>query len=197
VLAGEFQRGSGTAIRAAIWTCDLRGFTTLSDRRPPTEVTVILDAYFECVVAPIQAARGEVLKFIGDAVLAIFPVADDDPADACARALQAGREVLLGLARLNEERGLELAIGVGLHLGDVFYGNVGGTQRLDFTVIGAAVNEVCRIESLCKVLGTPLIMSAVFRAQVEGGDIIDLGEHTLHGVVTPARLFGLARASSR
>ena len=190
VLAGEFLRGSGTSIRAAIWYCDLRGFTELSDRRPPLEVTATLDAYFERVVRPITATGGEILKFIGDAVLAIFPVADDEAA-ACRRALNAAREAIASIAEENHPRPTALAIGVALHVGDVFYGNVGGADRLDFTVIGAPVNEVCRLESLCKALGVALLMTSAFRAHLADDDLVDLGEHTLRGVSTPTRVFGV------
>lgn len=190
VLAGEFLRGSGTSIRAAIWFCDLRGFTELSDRRPPLEVTATLDAYFERVVRPIAANGGEVLKFIGDAVLAIFPAVDDE-ADACRRALGAARGAIASLAEWNLTRPAALAIGVALHVGDVFYGNIGGSDRLDFTVIGAPVNEVCRLESLCKTLGAPILMTAPFHAHVADEDLVDHGEHSLRGVSTPTRIFGV------
>ncbi|MBZ5712389.1 adenylate/guanylate cyclase domain-containing protein [Nannocystis pusilla] len=195
VLSGEFLRGSGTSIRAAIWICDLRGFTGLSDRRPPVEVVAALDAYFERVVEPIAAAGGEVLKFIGDAVLAIFPSAGDE-ADACRRALTAARGAVAGLAKWNAGRPDPLAMGVALHVGDVFYGNIGGPDRLDFTVIGGPVNEVCRLEPLCKTLDAVILMTAAFRARVDGDDLVDLGEHTLRGVGTPTRVFGVRPANS-
>jgi adenylate cyclase len=189
VSAGQFVRGSGTSIRAAIWTCDLRGFTALSDQRPPAEVATTLDAYFERVVRPIGSHGGEVLKFIGDAVLAIFPVTGD-PADACARALQAAREAVTAMALWNTQRESPLGMGIALHLGEVFYGNVGGPDRLDFTVIGAAVNEVCRLEPLCKSLGVAIVMSEAFRAHMTT-ELVDLGVHPLRGVAAPTRVFGL------
>jgi adenylate cyclase len=191
VLAGEFVRGSGRPVRAAIWTCDLRGYTAFSDGRAPGEVTVALDAYFERVVGAIAAQGGEVLKFIGDAVLAIFPVDSEDVAGPCSRALVAARQAVTALDAWNAGRDAPLGVGVGLHLGEAFYGNVGGKDRLDFTVIGAAVNEACRLESLCKPLAAKILMTAAFRAHVDGGDLIDLGEHALRGVGSPTRVFGL------
>lgn len=192
VLAGQFVRGSGTELRAALWICDLRGFTALSDRRPSSEVTATLDAYFERVIGPIHHHGGEVLKLIGDAVLAIFPVAADVD-DACARALAAARAAVDALAAWNVGREDPLAMGVALHLGDVFYGNVGGPERLDFTVIGAAVNEVSRLEPLCK-LGPTIVMSAAFRDHVDSADILDFGEHTLRGVAAPVRAYAVMPA---
>lgn len=190
VLAGEFVRGSGTPIRAVVWTCDLRGFTALSDRRPPLEVTRLLDAYFERVVAAVTRHGGEVLKFIGDALLAVFP-AGDDPAPACARGVAAAREAVAAIAAMDATSDEALAIGVALHLGEVFYGNIGGADRLDFTVIGASVNEVCRLESLCKRLGVAIVMSAEVREHLADRDPVDLGEHALPGVRRAPRVFGL------
>lgn len=191
VLAGEFLRGSGTSLRAAVWTCDLRGFTGLSDRLPALEVTRLLDAYFERVVDAVTRHGGEVLKFIGDAILAVFP-ADEDPGPACARALAAARLAVTSIEQSNASRSEPLAIGVALHLGEVFYGNIGGSGRLDFTVIGAAVNEVCRLEPLCKTLGAPIILSELFRDHLADDDLVDLGEHPLRGVRRPQRVFGAA-----
>ena len=192
VLEGQFLRGSGTQLRAAVWTCDLRGFTALSDRRPSHEVTGLLDAYFERVTRAIHHHGGEVLKFIGDAVLAIFPAADD-PSEACARALRAAREVVADMDAWNRGRDEPLLLGIALHVGEVFYGNVGGHDRLDFTVIGAAVNEVCRLEPLCK-LGLAIVMSDRFRAHVHDDDIVDLGERTLRGVAAAVRVHGIGNA---
>lgn len=189
VLAGEFVRGSGTSLRAAVWTCDLRDFTGLSDRLPPLEVTGLLDAYFERVVDAVTRHGGEVLKFIGDAILAVFP-ADEDPGPACARALAAARLAVASIEQTNAARAERLVIGVALHLGEVFYGNIGGSGRLDFTVIGAAVNEACRLEALCKSLGAPIILSAAFREHLADADLVDLGEHPLRGVRRPQRVFG-------
>jgi adenylate cyclase len=196
VFAGEFQRGRGELIDAAIWFSDLRGFTALSDRTPPPRVVEILDAYFDAIASAVAAHGGEVLKFIGDAVLAIFPVGDDARA-ACRHALAAAEQAFASLARMNDERsgrGEEaLAFGVGLHRGQVMYGNIGASDRLDFTVISAAVNEASRLESLCKELGTPLALSAAFvtTAEIAADEAVDLGEHALKGVSAPLRVFTL------
>src|SRR5262249_35940645 len=151
VLAGEVQRGRGEPIDAAIWFCDMRGFTALSERKRAAELVAVLDAYFDAVGSAIADLGGEVLKFIGDAVLAISPVGDD-PRGACERATAAAERAFASLARLNEERAARgdepIAIGVALHRGQVLYGNIGSRDRLDFTVISSAVNAASRLESL-------------------------------------------------
>jgi adenylate cyclase len=189
---GAFRRGEGELIPAAIWFCDLRGFTPLSDRLAPRAVVELLDAYFDRVAGAVTARGGEVLKFVGDAILAIFPVeaATGGAPDACARALRAADDALAALAAFNEGRaaGDALAIGVGLHLGDVMYGNIGSKERLDFTVISSSVNEACRLESLCKELGTTVALSAAFAAELAGEDLVDLGEQALKGVPTKRRV---------
>jgi adenylate cyclase len=199
VMEGEFRRGGGELIDAAIWFCDLRGFTSMSDGSAPREVVETLDAYFERVAGAVMERGGEVLKFVGDAVLAIFPTAGD-AARACGAALVAAEDALAALAALNEERAARgrppLAIGVALHVGPVMYGNIGARDRLDFTVISAAVNEACRLEGLCKVLGTPLAMSEAFVAAAAPVDAVDLGRHALKGVDAPVRVLTLARLAS-
>jgi adenylate cyclase len=192
VVDGNFRRGGGERIEAAIWFCDLRGFTAISDRLSAEEVVPLLDGYFDCVAGPIVEHGGEVLKFIGDAILAIFPTADD-PRGACRRALQAATEALDALAALNRTSAEKLSIGIALHLGSVMYGNVGARRRLDFTVISSSVNEASRLEALCKPLGTPLTLSERFAHEVTGEEVADLGEHALKGVKTPLRVFTLAR----
>lgn len=195
VLAGGCKRGGGQKIRAAIWFCDLRGFTTLVDRQPIDDVLGILDRYFECTAGEVAARGGEVLKFIGDAVLAIFPVNEGGDAEACQRALDAAKAALSAFEALNAERAKSgaaaLGLGIALHLGEVMYGNIGARERLDFTVIGAAVNEVTRVESLCKPLGRAVLLSQAF---VQGGSIRaqSLGAHALKGVGEPMEVFGLA-----
>ncbi|MEW5851543.1 MAG: adenylate/guanylate cyclase domain-containing protein [Myxococcota bacterium] len=195
VSQGVVRRGTGERIAAAIWFCDLRGFTTMADGIPPDVVVKTLDSYFERVGEAVLRRGGEILKFIGDAILAIFPVGEPGPGQACDDALRAAREALEALAALNRERATEaqppLAIGVALHLGEVMYGNIGARERLDFTVIGASVNEVCRLESLCKPLGTPLIISEALAERCSVTDLVDLGAHALKGVSTPRRVFGL------
>ncbi len=190
VLAGAFRRGEGETIRAAVWTCDLRGFTTMADTKPVAEVLATLDRYFEIMCAPIGEGGGEVLKFIGDAVLAIFPAGDDERA-ACRRALAAAKEAITGMRSWSATRGEPIRVGVALHVGNVTYGNVGAQRRLDFTVIGAAVNEVCRVEPLCKDLGRSLLLTDVFAARIQCPDLVDLGPRVLRGVAEPRVVFGV------
>lgn len=192
VLAGAFRRGGGERIEAAIWFCDLRGFTAISDRLSAEAVVPLLDSYFDSVAGPIAEHGGEVLKFIGDAILAIFPVGED-PKAACRRALLAATQALDALAALNQTSAEPLSIGVALHLGSVMYGNIGARRRLDFTVISSSVNEASRLEALCKTLGTPLTLSEPFAREVAGEGVLDLGEHALKGVKAPLRVFTLAR----
>lgn len=193
VLEGQFRRGTGSTLDAAIWFCDLRGFTQLSDATPPTEMVKVLDEYFETVAGAIEDAGGEILKFIGDAVMAVFPF-QTDKASVCRKALQAADQVF---AQLAKRSGPPLQIGVGLHCGEVYYGNIGGRSRLDFTVIGAAVNETCRIESMCKELGHPLLMSAQFAQHLESTTVTSLGQHRLKGVSQPREVFTLASLATR
>jgi adenylate cyclase len=196
VLSGEVRRGAGATTHAAVWTCDLRGFTSLSDSLPAAEVVAVLDRYFEAVAGPIVDQGGEILKFIGDAVLAIFPVGEGSRGDACRRALDAAEGALAAMSALNRTRreagASRLDLGVALHVGEVMFGNIGARERLDFTVIGAAVNEACRIESLCKTLGTELLISAPFAAAIGEAELVSLGEHALRGVSRSQRLFTTA-----
>jgi adenylate cyclase len=168
----------------------------MSDVRTPQEVVASLDAYFERVGAAVASRSGEVLKFVGDAMLAIFPVGGSVSArDACARALDAADDALRAMAALNAERapaGLPaLEIGVALHRGRVLYGNIGARERLDFTVIGASVNEVCRLESLCKPLGVALVASSEFARACESARLVSAGSHALKGVGRPIEVFRL------
>jgi adenylate cyclase len=189
VLDGQFRRGGGELIRAAIWFCDLRGFTAVSDGSSPQTVVQMLDGYFERVAGAITGQGGEVLKFIGDAILAIFPVTDGD-APACRRALAAAEAALSALPP-------PLAIGIGLHVGDVMFGNIGSRERLDFTVISSAVNETSRLEGLCKALATPLTLSSAFVAALADPSLVDLGEQELKGVADKLRVYTLPRFAPR
>lgn len=159
VLDGRIRRGDGEHLGAAIWMSDLRNFTGLSTRIGEAALLAMLNRYFEAVTGAVDAHGGETLKFIGDAVLAIFPT---DGEAAVARAEAAADQALAATAAPDWPDGL--AFGIALHLGEVFYGNVGGAERLDFTVIGPAVNRVSRIEGLCGRLGQPLLVSAEFAA---------------------------------
>lgn len=181
VFNGKFQRGKGELIDAAIWFSDMRGFTAFSDKNAPGEVVAVLDRVFDTLASAIAAHGGEVLKFIGDAVLAIFPLGDD-PRRACREALAAAEE---GLAKLPGD----IHVGVALHRGTVMYGNIGARNRLDFTVISSAVNEASRLESLCKDLDTSLALSETFVQTAALEDAVDLGAHSLKGVSSQLRVF--------
>ncbi|MEZ4316146.1 MAG: adenylate/guanylate cyclase domain-containing protein [Myxococcota bacterium] len=192
VLEGAFRRGTGQRLRAVVWMSDLRDFTGRTDRETPEHLLAALDAYFTAVAEPIAAHGGEVLKLIGDAVLGVF-LLDDDPAGTCGRALSAALDAFDRMARTNRERedaGLDpLAFGLALHVGEVMYGNIGTTQRLDFTVIGRPVNEVSRVESLCKELGVPLLLTDAFVTAAGHPDVRALGRHRLRGVREPVEIF--------
>jgi adenylate cyclase len=195
VLAGQIRRAQGERMRAVIMITDLRNFTGLSDRLPGDAVIELLDDYFDAMVSPSQEARGEILKFMGDGVLAIFPAEDDeDFAPASLRALEAATQALERLAAINRGRRAkeepELRTGIGLHLGEVIYGNVGAADRLDFTVIGPAVNLASRIEGLTKRLSRPLLTSRAF-AEVCPQPLVSLGFHPVRGLYHPEEVFGL------
>jgi class 3 adenylate cyclase len=200
VLAGAIQRGDGETIHAVLWYSDLRGFTALSESLPRDRVIALLNAHFERLAAPIKAFGGEVLKFMGDGLLAIFPTEPGGAARACDLALRAARGARAGMAALNSERmaGGEspLAFGLALHLGDVMHGNIGAPDRLDFTVIGPAVNFVSRLEALCKDLERPLLISAAF-ASACADALEPLGSYPLPGIAQPAEVFTLAELRSR
>jgi adenylate cyclase len=190
VLAGRFRRGTGELSRCAIAFSDMRGFTSFADRRSPHEVVEMLDSFFEAVAGPIQEGGGEILKFIGDAVLAVFPIEGDDPADACRRAFAAAKSALEGVVELNRRRPSPLDLGLALHLGEVMYGNIGSRERLDFTVIGAAVNEASRIESLCKEVGSSLLLSRAFVEGLGAPELVaSAGSFTLKGVGRAIEVF--------
>ncbi len=199
VFAGAFQRGAGELIDAAIWFSDMRDFTALSDDRAPGEVIAVLDGYFDAVASAISARGGEVLKFIGDAVLAIFRIDEargDDANSACGRALAAAEEAFAAIERRNGERVASgepaISIGVALHRGEVMYGNIGARDRLDFTVISSAVNEASRLEGLCKQLHTRLALSETFfraASLASAADVVDLGEHAMKGVKAKVRVY--------
>jgi adenylate cyclase len=195
ILAGQIFRAQGERMRAVIMVTDMRDFTGLSDRLPGDAVIELLDDYFDAVVSPIQAQKGEVLKFIGDGMLAIFPAEDDeDFAPSSRRALEAATEGLDRLAAINQARHerdqAEFRIGIGLHLGEVIYGNVGAADRLDFTVIGPAVNLASRIEGLTKRLLRPLLTSSAF-AEICPIPLVSLGFHPVRGLYQPEEVFGL------
>ena len=189
VLAGQIKRGDAQDIDAVIWFCDLRDSTKLADSMGRHEFLRLLNEYFECVLGPVLERQGEVLRFIGDAALAIFPV-ERDPRVACAKAVDAAREALSRLEKLNGTRHPPLRCGIGLHLGELTYGNVGTPSRIEFTVVGAAANEAARIEGLCKRLEVDLLVSGEV-ARTLPLAWRPLGSHTLSGVGDKMELFTL------
>jgi len=187
VLDGNIKRGMGETIRAAIWFCDLKGFTSLSELLPESQTLELLNDYFDVVTSAIEEQDGEILKFIGDAVLAIFmPEGDDgDEEAAVVRALNAAQNCVQRLGDRNAERKaarkMEIGMGIALHFGDVHYGNVGGEKRLDLTVIGPAVNLASRIEGLTRDLKRQILVSSEFAA-LHPDSFEALGEHAFKGI---------------
>ena len=199
VLSGQIQRGDARTMAAAIWYCDLRNFTRMSNEVPRDLVIATLNDYFDTIAKPVIERGGEILKFIGDAMLAIFPMNDDLDRDTKIRvALDAAVGALDGLRELNELRmatGQEpLEVGIGLHAGSVSYGNIGAAHgeeaRLDVTVIGPAVNLATRLEGLCPQLEQPLLASRQF-ASVCGSRLRYLGSYPVRGFDQPQDVFGL------
>ena len=195
VLAGPLRRGRGETIEAALLFADLRGFTALSESSPPAEVISALDAWFDRIAGSVHAFGGEVLKFMGDGVLAIFPVLGGSPRNACEAALRAVSAARSGMAHLDQARrrdGLPpLPFGVSLHLGEMLWGNIGAADRLDFTAIGPAVNLVSRLEGLCRPLDRAVLISGAFAAEATA-PLIPLGEHALRGIAARCAVFTVA-----
>ena len=197
VLQGMISRGDAETIEAALWFSDLRNFTHYTESLPGEELLVLLNTYFEFVAAAVTARGGEILRFIGDAMLIVFPVQANDTGvrEACESALDAARDAFSGLATFNHRRrriGLPvIEFGVGLNVGTVIYGNVGAPDRLDFTVMGPAVNRVARLESLTKTLGENILMSRVF-ADALDQPTRSMGSHTMKGVAEPQEVLAPA-----
>jgi adenylate cyclase len=190
VLAGAIRRGDRRHIEAAILFCDLRGFTGMSERLDEADLFAALDRYFEAVVEAVRGGGGDVLKFLGDGVLAIFPV-NASRTDACRAALEAVAETRERLAEAAATDGTPLAFIATLHVGQVVYGNIGSPDRLDFTVLGPTVNLVSRLEGLAKELDQPLLCSAAFAAALDV-PLASLGRFALKGVTEPEEVFGPA-----
>jgi adenylate cyclase len=191
ILAGATRRGSGTTVRAAIMICDLRDFTKISDNWPRDDVIELLNGYFDAMSEPVVRHGGEILKFIGDGMLAIFPLSQPQ---ACANLLRAVAEARQAMTALNEQNSdtgrAPLNYGIGVHVGDVMYGNIGSRSRLDFTVIGPAVNMASRLEALTKQLGKNVLLSRQFTDIVEGDfDLERVGEYPVRGFNDPIELF--------
>jgi adenylate cyclase len=192
VLAGPLRRGASETIRAALLCADLRGFTALSETAPPAQVIAALDAWFDRIALSVHAFGGEVLKFIGDGMLAIFPVAGGSPGAACDAALSAVSAARAGMAHLDEARrrqGLPpLPFGAAVHFGDILWGNIGAADRLDFTAIGPAVNLVSRLEGLCRPLDKAVLVSGAAAAETRA-PLIPLGTLALRGIASPCAVF--------
>jgi class 3 adenylate cyclase len=192
VMAEPLRRDVGETIRAALLYADLRGFTALSEAQAPADVIAALDAWFDRIAGAVHAFGGEVLKFIGDGVLAIFPVAGDSPRPACEAALHAVTAARAGMAHLDatrREQGLTaLPFGVAVHLGEIYWGNIGAADRLDFTAIGPAVNLVSRLEGLCRPLERNVLISGAVAAETET-PLVSLGTHALRGIAAPCAVF--------
>lgn len=196
VLSGRILRGVADRIDAVLWFSDLRGYTKITDTAPPDEVIPLLNDYAEAVITAIQQAGGEVLKLIGDGTLAIFRA--EDPATASARALRAEADMRERVQALNERRRAEeravTSVYLGLHIGEVFYGNVGSIDRLDFTVVGPAVNETSRIASMCRSVDRPVLVSTAFAEALPAADrarLVSVGRFALRGVGRAQELFTL------
>jgi adenylate cyclase len=195
ILGGQIRRGYADTIQAAIWLSDLRGFTALSDRLPAETVVDILNRYFDCQVSAIATHGGEVLKFMGDGLLAVFPIDEyvGDVNKACAQVLQAAREARANVEALQYPIGGTIErfrFGVALHVGRILYGNIGGGNRLDFTCIGPAVNLAARLEKMAGRLHRTVVASRAF-AEASPGAWMDLGEFPIAGFSSAERVYGL------
>lgn len=196
ILAGQIRRGHTESMHAAIWLSDLRGFTPLSDRLPPEAVVDVLNAYFDCQVPAILDHGGEVLKFMGDGLLAVFPIAENegDAAIVCTRVLDAARACRANVAAMNYAFGSEMLdgfrFGLALHVGKVLYGNIGGGDRLDFTCIGPAVNLAARLEKIAGRLGRTVVASNTFAGHADAA-WTDLGLFSVAGFSAAERVYGL------
>lgn len=190
ILSGQVRRGDIVPMRAAIIFADMRGFTALSSTMTVEGTVDLLNRYFDCVVPPVEEGGGEVLKYIGDGVLAIYGAGDDDAA-ACARALTAAKAILERVEAAREEapEGRRFDIKIALHFGEVAYGNIGSGARLDYTVVGSGVNLASRLADLAGNLGHKLLVSADFAGHLPDCAFKNHGEHSLRGVATPQTVF--------
>jgi adenylate cyclase len=195
ILGGQIRRGHTDTMHAAIWLSDLRGFTALSDRLPPETVVDILNRYFDCQVSAIRTHGGEVLKFMGDGLLSVFPIAeqDGDIHQVCSHVLEAARESRASVDALHYPIGETVErfrFAVALHVGKVLFGNIGGGNRLDFTSIGPAVNLAARLEKIAGRLHRTIVASEGFAGICVGG-WTDLGEFPIAGFAKAERVYGL------
>ena len=194
VLEGSIQRGVADRVEAALWFSDLRSYTAITDTAKPSDIIPLLNDYAEAVITSIHEAGGDVLKLIGDGTLAVFRT--DDPAEACRCALRAEENLRTRMTELNERRlAAEQPVTtayIGLHIGEVFYGNIGSFDRLDFTVVGPAVNETSRIASMCRSVDRPVLVSSTFAEALpaeERARLVSVGRFALRGVGRAQDLF--------
>lgn len=192
MLQGSIKRGGGELISAVISFADLRGFTTLSNRLPGEKLIELLNTYFGAMASAVEAQGGEVLKFIGDEVMAIFPYESADEAqEASRRAVFAAQEAVMRIAEVNHNccaENPEIKVGIALHAGDVFFGNVGSETRLDFTVVGPAVNLASRIAGLAKALDREILASEAVAGML-GCQSGKVGTYYVKGFDEPVSVF--------
>ncbi len=193
ILNGATTRGSGMTVGAAILICDLRDFTHISDLWPRDDVIELLNGYFDAMCDPIEEFGGEILKFMGDGLLAIFPLSDPEACENLMKAIASAQKSLVALNALNCQKGHDpLGYGIGVHVGDVMYGNIGSKTRLDFTVIGPAVNIASRLETLTKETGRTVLFSEEFVRMAGYEDKLEnLGPWLLRGLETPVEVYAL------
>jgi adenylate cyclase len=180
ILSGDVRRGEVLRIRAAILFADMRDFTGLTSDLSEEAATALVNDYYDCIVPPIDERGGEVLKFMGDGILAIFRAGEDADIEACIRAFAAARAGLLRVAR--REAGIGFQVGIALHFGNAAYGNVGSGARLDYTVIGRDVNLAARIADLCRNVGESLLLSNSFQRRLSEHELRNLGAFSLKGI---------------
>jgi adenylate cyclase len=195
ILSGQIQRGAAETIHAALLYSDLRDFTSLTEALPTQQLLAMLNEYFETVAASVSAHDGEILRFVGDAMLVVFPAdGEHGSGPACRAAVDAALDVFTRIDAINGRRRQtgdpEIRFGIGLTAGEVVYGNVGAPDRLDFTVIGPAANRAARLESLTKELGVPLLMTAKFAGLLDR-PVRSLGLHALKGLAEPVEVCAL------
>ena len=197
ILAGEIKRGDGQTIEAVLWYCDLRGFTRASDRLPRDAIIALLNDYFTIMGGAVTGAGGEILKFMGDGMLAMLPIASPAERSATvARAAEAAVAAYRMIAALNLMRVTadepSVRFGLALHVGEVMFGNIGASARLDFTVIGPAVNHAARLEKLCTPLNRQIVLSSTLAALLPERDVVLLGRHALKDIDEPQPIYGLS-----
>ncbi len=201
ILAGDVKRGDGRTIEAVIWICDLRGFTRASDTLPRDTVIAMLNDYFDTMGKIVTDAGGDILKFMGDGMLAVFPVPEPGQRETiAAAATQAAASVSDAMTVLNRIRASAdepaVRFGLALHIGEVMFGNIGASNRLDFTVIGPAVNHAARLEKVCSQIDKPVVLSAAIASLLPEDLTVPLGKHALKDIDLPQAVFGLKGAAA-